>query len=117
MVLDALESKERDEWPDEVARQRSDISINEEASRIWSEASFNAVDHAMQRRDRVSTLASSEDLASTRRWDEGRDLAKYDATQPPPTATDVSMLSSVAADYGTYTRNPYHDLINVQGHV
>ena len=31
-VLDALETKDRDEWPEEVERQRSEISINEEAS-------------------------------------------------------------------------------------
>jgi Ca2+-binding EF-hand superfamily protein len=102
MVLDALEAKERDEWPEEVQRQRSEMSFNAEASRIWSEASFTAVDRAMNRRDRVSVLASSEDLASTKAWDGPREVnyAKQSEPSVPPALSGTSrILPSVALDH------------------
>jgi len=137
-VLDALETKDRDDWPEEVERQRSEISINEEASvsrnkiiplqslpaclpaclslnlarvlllrccicrlpqRIWSEASFTAVDRAMQRRNVVGALSSmsSEDLASSKPWTGPREI-KYTKKPSPPVDAATASAGDINSD-------------------
>ena len=137
-VLDALETKDRDDWLEEVERQRSEISINEEASvsrnkiiplqslpaclpaclslnlarvlllrccicrlpqRIWSEASFTAVDRAMQRRNVVGALSSmsSEDLASSKPWTGPREI-KYTKKPSPPVDAATASAGDINSD-------------------